>query len=550
MRLKFKEGEDWQNVKIISRAGKATTSTKFWYNIENCDNGNKKSVDFSKIQAWEPIAEEIFLSGDCNEISVAKKKELDNLLEHNVYNEVEFSGQPLINVRWVLTEKLNGTEKIIKARLVAKGYEELSLNLRRDSPTCLKEKLRLVLTLAANAKWKIHKLDVKSAFLQGKHIDRDIFLKPPCEAETNKIWKLNKTIYGLCDASRSWYLRVKEVLEEAGMLMCKYDQSMFSWFENDTLQGLICLHVDDFFYCGSPAFDKVIHLVKRTFKIGSQDAMFFNYLGLQIEQRNDGIYLHQHQYVQELETIDIDKSSYSSGEHLRKDDFTKLRSLVGQLAWVASQSRPDIAFDVCQLSVGLKNASCKSVNRANKCVKKLKNNPYMLKYPIFGDVKQAKVVVFADASFANLEGCASQGGYLVFLAGENGHMSVLSWSSKKLDRVVNSTSGAETMSLLKGFEAGYLLKTTLNNLYGNSMSLNVDVYTDCKNLKEIVNTSKNIDNKRLKIDICTLRDHMLKKELSDMKWISTSAQLADSLTKDGVNTEKLINVLQNGIWTL
>ena len=391
---------------------------------------------------------------------------------------------------------------------------------------------------------------MKSAFLQGKHIDRDIFLKPPCEAETNKIWKLNKTIYGLCDASRSWYLRVKEVLEEAGMLMCKYDQSMFSWFENDTLQGLICLHVDDFFYCGSPAFDKVIHLVKRTFKIGSQDAMFFNYLGLQIEQRNDGIYLHQHQYVQELETIDIDKSSYSSGEHLRKDDFTKLRSLVGQLAWVASQSRPDIAFDVCQLSVGLKNASCKSVNRANKCVKKLKNNPYMLKYPIFGDVKQAKVVVFADASFANLEGCASQGGYLVFLAGENGHMSVLSWSSKKLDRVVNSTSGAETMSLLKGFEAGYLLKTTLNNLYGNSMSLNVDVYTDCKNLKEIVNTSKNIDNKRLKIDICTLRDHMLKKELSDMKWISTSDQLADSLTKDGVNTEKLINVLQNGIWTL
>ena len=59
-----------------------------------------------------------------------------------------------------------------------------------------------------------------------------------------------------------------------------------------------------------------------------------------------------------------------------------------------------------------------------------------------------------------------------------------------------------------------------------------------------------MSNSRLKIDICTLRDHMLKKELSDMKWISTSDQLADSLTKDGVNTEKLINVLQNGIWTL
>ena len=217
---------------------------------------------------------------------------------------------------------------------------------------------------------------------------------------------------------------------------------------------------------------------------------------------------------------------------------------MGQLAWVANQSRPDIAYDVCQLSVGLKNATCKSVARANKCVKKLKNNPYMLKFPVIGDLKQAKLVVFADASFANLEGCGSQGGYLVFLHGENGSMPVLTWSSKKLDRVVNSTSSAETMSLLKGFEAAYLLKSTLNNLYGNNLDLNVDVYTDCRNLKEIVNNSKNIENKRLKIDICTLRDHILKKELSDLKWISTSAQLADGLTKDGVNTERLINVLK------
>ena len=64
--------------------------------------------------------------------------------------------------------------------------------------------------------------------------------------------------------------------------------------------------------------------------------MFFNYLGLQIEQQTDGIYLHQNQYINELKVLDIDKSSYSTGEHLRKTDSEKLRSIVGQLAWVAN----------------------------------------------------------------------------------------------------------------------------------------------------------------------------------------------------------------------
>ena len=545
VRLKLQEDNNWQNVKVLGRAGKASGANRFWFNIENCTDGDKKSVDFSKVESWETVPEEVLLVGDCNEILHAKSKELDNLVEHDVFDEVEYTGQPLINVRWVITEKFSGASKVVKARLVAKGFEESSSNLRKDSPTCLKENLRLVLSIASNKRWKIHSLDVKSAFLQGKKIARSVFLRPPIEAHTDKVWKLKKTIYGLSDASRSWYLRVQEVLESVKMVMCKYDYCLFVWFDgNGELAGIICIHVDDFFYCGTALFHKeVITVVKCAFKIGSEDAMFFNYLGLQIEQRDGCIFLHQYKYIEELKPLEVKQSLYGKEEPLSKADFENLRSTIGQLAWVANQTRPDIAFDVCQLSVNLKNATYKTVIRANKCIKKLKNHLYMLKYPVLGDISKAKVVVFADASFANLEGGASQGGHLVFLVGENGGMSILSWSSKKLDRVVNSTSAAETMSLLKGFEAGYLLKTTVGNLISNGLDLNVDMYTDCKNLKQVVNNSKNIDNKRLKIDVCTLRDHLLKKELSSLKWICSSDQLADALTKEGVNVKKLINVL-------
>ena len=71
-----------------------------------------------------------------------------------------------------------------------------------------KESLRLTLVTAASKGWRIGSLDIKSAFLQGQKIERDVYLKPraPREAGTDKLWKLNKTVYGLGDASRRWYL--------------------------------------------------------------------------------------------------------------------------------------------------------------------------------------------------------------------------------------------------------------------------------------------------------------------------------------------------------
>ena len=70
----------------------------------------------------------------------------------------------------------------------------------------------------ATRKWKIHSIDIKAAFLQGRPIDRKVYLLPPVEAEVeNTIWKLKTCIYGLGDASRSWYLSVREQLTKLNL---------------------------------------------------------------------------------------------------------------------------------------------------------------------------------------------------------------------------------------------------------------------------------------------------------------------------------------------
>ena len=77
-----------------------------------------------------------------------------------------------------------------------------------DSPTVNKITLKILLTVAASKGWKIRCSDVTRAFLQSAEIKRDVHVKPPKEADVKKgfCWKLEKTVYGLKDATRGFYL--------------------------------------------------------------------------------------------------------------------------------------------------------------------------------------------------------------------------------------------------------------------------------------------------------------------------------------------------------
>lgn len=97
----------------------------------------------------------------------------------------------------------NGT--IHKARLVARGFEEFNPDIPKDSPTCRTYSLRLILAALVQKDWKMHTMDIKTAFLQGAEISRKIFIRPPEEAnQKNVVWQLRKCVYGLSDASLNW----------------------------------------------------------------------------------------------------------------------------------------------------------------------------------------------------------------------------------------------------------------------------------------------------------------------------------------------------------
>ena len=230
-----------------------------------------------------------------------------------------------------------------------------------------------------------------------------------------------------------------------------------------------------------------------------------------------------------LETVQI--SNILVNIALDSGEIRQLKGLIGQLQWVAKLSRPDIAFEVCQLSTKVKTATTKELKRANKLVLKLQNEPSSVKIPCIGPITESKLFVYSDASFANLPG-ASQGGFVIFLVGHNGLASPLVWTSHKLKRVVKSPKAAETLAMQSAAEHAFLLKSFLLEIHGlEKESIPIICIVVNESLHLSVHSTNMIEDRRLYVDICSLREILTSGETSDVRLTDSANQLADCLTK-------------------
>ena len=119
----------------------------------------------------------------------------------------------------------------------------------------MKDSIRFMLAVAVSQQWAVNSIDIKAAFLQGKPIEREIYLRSPKEAGVpGKLWRLNKVVYGLSDASRVWYLRVVEELRKRNAIASNFDKAVFIWKQGESVQGILLSHVDDFLWAGTDIF--------------------------------------------------------------------------------------------------------------------------------------------------------------------------------------------------------------------------------------------------------------------------------------------------------
>ncbi|XP_047985264.1 uncharacterized protein LOC125225549 [Leguminivora glycinivorella] len=205
------------------------------------------------VEASEPTTvKEALHSSDSKLWRQAMQDEIDSFNKHDAWELVDRpAGKNIVKNRWLFKIKRDANGKIAcyRARLVAKGFtQKFGIDyMDTYSPVVRHSSLRMLLSLAVELDLKIDHLDVKTAFLNGD-LSEEIYMAQPegfvQKGNEHKVYKLKKAVYGLKQASRAWYEKVKEVLVAEQFTQSKYESCIFSR-RVDTFTFLILAMTDD-----------------------------------------------------------------------------------------------------------------------------------------------------------------------------------------------------------------------------------------------------------------------------------------------------------------
>ena len=563
--LQFKHPSHSQLIqgRVINRAGKATGKNRFWWNIQNLEDGEAESYDTERLDCLDKVADESVPTEEAYVVVIprwrhaesrcirAKEKELASWKEFGTYTEVKDEGQKTLGLNWILTDKVIDGKPDIKARLCVRGDLEAHSNLRTDSPTIHKTNIKIFLLVAAAKNWVVKTADIRSAFLQGKDLDRDVFVQPPRERKVKGIlWKMIKPAYGLLDASRGFFLELSHTLSELGCEQSRLDPAFYTWKINGQVQGIILTHVDDVLHgSGSEEFNsQVLVPLQKKFKFGSADEREFRYVGMNVVLEKGKIVVNQDHYLESIEMPDMDLEG-PENDLMDEQGQEEFRGIVGKIGWLGGISRPDLAFDHVALSSKLGKASIGDMRAASKVIKKMKLEKTTMTFPDLGNISNWVMEGFGDAGFKSLpDQMSSCGGKVILLKNKvSGAACIVSWRSKKLKRLALSSTAAEALAATDLVSEMIYVKGILEEMMGGPLDIPVVAFTDSKNLWKACHTTALVDDPRLRIDVVVLKECIEKGELVDIKLVPGNEMIANCLTKKGASARELMRILHKGL---
>ena len=213
----------------------------------------------------------------------------------------------VVGTKWMFRNKSDADGIVIrnKARLVAKGYSQQE-GIDYDETfahVARLEAIRMFLAYAAHKKFKVFQMDVKSAFLNGE-LDEEVFVEqPPGFVDPifpNHVYRLDKALYGLKQAPRAWYETLAQFLLENGFTRGTIDKTLFYINKGNDLL-LVQIYVDDIIF-GS-TIDKLCQKFSKLMQSMYQMSMMGElryFLGLQVKQTDDRIFINQSKYTKNL----------------------------------------------------------------------------------------------------------------------------------------------------------------------------------------------------------------------------------------------------------
>ncbi|KAG8474968.1 hypothetical protein CXB51_031696 [Gossypium anomalum] len=332
------------------------------------------------------------------------------------------------------------------------------------------ETIRLFFSQAAQFKWSIFQMDVKSAFLNGV-LKEEVYIEQPPgymkSGEKKKVLKLKKALYGLKQAPWAWNTRIDTYFKENGFKQCPYEHALYVK-KNGGNMLFVALYVDDFIFMGNNGemIQDFKSKMTQEFEMTDLGLMKF-FRGLEVRQEEIGIFVSQEAYAKEI-----------------------LRYL--------TCTRPDLS-----LSVGI-------ISR-------------FMEEPVYSHWKALKRILRDWCR--DLDDRKSTSGYVFFMGNK-----AFTWLSKRQPIVTLSTCEAEYVAASCCVCHAIWLRNLLNELEQQQLDA-TEIRIDNKSAIELAKNPVNHErSKHIDIHFHFIRDHV-KEGSVKLVHVASRDQVADIFTK-------------------
>jgi hypothetical protein len=484
------------------------------------------------------------------------QKEFTNLSSMGVYQVTTLPpGRRAIGSHWVFEFKLSDEGPIAKARLVAKGFSQLpGIDFTKTfAPVAKATSIRLLAAIACTKGWHLDCFDATRAFLWGD-LEEEIYMRLPdgfshslSAATTTSptlVWRLLKSMYGLKQASRVWYAKIRCTLERIGFTRSDFDHALFhfsgSW-RGTVIHCIIALHVDD--GMGGSDSSEFLAWVKSeiTKEFGLKDlGAAKQFLGVEFARNltTKELWMHQTSYVQTLledlsmSDCNVAKTPMDTSrldvntEQVLPDRRTEYQTLIRKLLFLSICTRPDISYAVNSLAQHSSAPRQTCFDAVKRVLRYLKGTASLgLHYKAQTDLDHFIPRGYSDSDWAGEKDRRSVSGFVWFYGD-----CLIDWGSKKQQCVALSSTEAEYVALTTCIQSGIALRSLANQL-----GLNVPSPTcvKCDNEGAISLSSESSHQSRAKhIDIKYhfIRFHTESKTF-EIVYVKSSDNCADILTK-------------------
>ena len=484
----------------------------------------------------------------------AMKSEIDSMYENQVWNLVDPpEGARPVECKWIYKKKTDADGKVYvyKARLVAKGFRQIQ-GVDYDetfSPVAMLKSVRILLAIAAFHDYEIWQMDVKTAFLNGRLTEEVHMVQPEGfvdPANVGKICKLQRSIYGLKQASRSWNRRFDEVVKEFGFIK-NFEEACVYKKESGSAVAFLILYVDDILLIGNdvPFLNKVKDYLNSKFSMKDLGEAAY-ILGIKIyrDRSRRLIGLSQGTYIDKVvRRFHMEESKkgmlpMATGKLLSKvqspqNDIEReymsnvpYASAVGSIMYAMICTRPDVSFALSFTSRHQSDPGKEHWIAVKRILKYLRRTKDL--FLVYGGDEELVVKGYSDASFdTDPDDSRSQSGYVFTLNG-----GAVSWKSSKQGSVADSTTEAEYMAASEAAKEGVWIKKFITEL-GVVPSVLGPMELYCDNSGAIIQAKEPRSHQKVKH--IHRKYHLIREYVEDgiveLSKIHTDLNVADPFTK-------------------